>query len=320
MTMLDVESPPVRSRPARRRPAHKRIEGRGPTRQAWMRLRRDRVAMAALVLIGVLVAFALAAPLVATAVGHPVDEPYRETGLTPNGLPVGPSGDFLLGTDNQGRDLLVRIAYGARVSLLIGIVTTLLALAIGVVLGLVSGYIGGKVDTSISRFMDVVLGFPFLVMAIALVAVFQPGVIVTVAVILFFLWAPIARIVRGQVLSLREKEFVMAARSLGASNLRIMFIDVLPNLIGPIVIYGTLLIPQVIVYEATLSFLGLGVPREATWGQILGEVQANSLYEAAWWMLAFPAAILLLTTLAFNLLGDGLRDAIDPGSQRVLYR
>ena len=302
------------------RPSHRKIQGRSPWLLAWERLRRDKVAMAALAVIILMVLFALGAPLVAAVTGHPVDEQYRDTGLTEAGVPVGPNGTFWLGTDNLGRDLLVRIAYGARISLFVGIFATLLALVVGTIIGMISGYFGGRIDGFISRVMDVVLGFPFLVTAIALVAIFQPSIKITIVVILFFMWAPIGRIVRGQVLSLREKEFIEAARSIGSPDLRVMFVDVLPNLIGPLIVYGTLLIPQVIVLEATLSFLGLGVVGEASWGGMLADVQNGSLYTIAWWMLVFPALALLITTLAFNLLGDGLRDAFDPGSDRTLAR
>ncbi len=323
MSTLDTfasEPMDVAPEPKRTGPAHKKIEGRSPYRLAWERLRRDKIAMISVFVILFFIVFALAAPLVASITGHPVDQQYRETGLTPNGIPVGPREEFWLGTDRLGRDLLVQVAYGARTSLLVGIVTTLLALAVGITVGLVAGYFGGKVDALIARAMDVVLAFPFLITAIALVAIFQPSITITIVVILFFLWAPIARIVRGQVLSVREREFVEAARSVGSGDVRIMFVDVLPNLIGPIIVYGTLLIPQVIVLEATLSFLGLGELGRPSWGAILADVQNGSLFTAAWWMLLFPALALLLTTLAFNLLGDGLRDAFDPGSDRTLAR
>jgi ABC-type dipeptide/oligopeptide/nickel transport system permease subunit len=157
-------------------PVHRKIQGRSPWRLAWERLRRDKLAMTSLAVIVLLVLFAVGAPVVAAVTGHPVDEQYRDTGLTEDGVPVGPSSTFWLGTDNLGRDLLVRIAYGARVSLFIGIFATLLALIIGTVIGVISGYFGGAVDGVISRVMDVVLGFPFLVTAIALIAILQPSI------------------------------------------------------------------------------------------------------------------------------------------------
>lgn len=293
------------------------IEGRGPLRLAWARLRRDRVAIASAVTIAVLVAVAAGAPLIAHLVGHDPYTQYRETGLTPDGLPVGPSRHFLLGTDNLGRDLLVRIAYGARISLLVGVVSTMLAVAAGVVVGLTAGYFRGAVDTLLARFLDVVLSFPFLLFAIALVSIVGPSLTVSIFVIAFFSFAAVGRIVRGQTLSIREREYIQAARSLGASDARIMFVDVLPNLLAPVIVYATLLVPVAIVFEATLSFLGLGVvPPTPDWGGMLSD--SLQFYQVAWWYVLFPGLALLATTLAFNLLGDGVRDALDPGAERVL--
>lgn len=292
-----------------------RIEGRTPLQLAWARLRRDRVAMVSGVVIILLVIVALAAPLLTKLIGHGPYDQFRDTGLSPDGIPVGPGKTFLLGTDDLGRDLLSRIIYGTRVSLLIGVLATALAVVIGVVIGTVAGYYGGKVDTALSRFMDVILSFPFLLTAISLVAVFQPSLKITIFVIAAFTWAIIGRIVRGQVLSIREKEYVEAARSLGSSDVRIMAVDVLPNLVAPIIVYSTLLIPINIVFEATLSFLGLGVlPPIATWGNMLSD--SVKFYQVAWWFVIFPGLALLVTTLAFNLLGDGLRDALDPRASR----
>ena len=236
------------------------IEGRGPFRLAWERLRRDRAAMTSLVVIGLIVATALAAPLVAAVVGHGPNEQYRDIGLSADGLPVGPNATFLLGTDDLGRDLLVRIVYGGRISLLVGVVSTLLSIIVGVVVGVVAGYFGGFVDTVLARVIDVVLSIPFLLAGIAIVSVSRPSLTVTVVVIAFFSWSSVARLVRGQVLSIREREYIEAARSLGASDGRIMVVDVLPNVLAPVIVYTTLLIPAAIVAESTLSFLGLGVP------------------------------------------------------------
>jgi ABC-type dipeptide/oligopeptide/nickel transport system permease subunit len=289
----------------------KAIEGRSPWQLALARLRRDRVAVGSAVVIGLIVLMAICAPLVAAAVGHGPNTQYRTTGLSPEGIPVAPNHTFLLGTDELGRDVLVRIFYGARISLLAGVVASLLAVATGVVVGLVAGYFGRAVDTVLSRFMDVVLSLPYLVFAIALIAVVGPGLPVSIAVIAFFSFASVGRIVRGQVLSITQKEFIEAARSVGASDLRIMFVDILPNVLAPVIVYATLLIPASIVFEATLSFLGLGVvPPTASWGGMLSE--SIQFLPGAWWFLIFPAAALLITTLAFNLLGDSVRDAFDP--------
>ncbi|MDN5794681.1 MAG: ABC transporter permease [Intrasporangium sp.] len=297
-------------------PPPKRIEGRSPWLLAWQRLRRDRVAMISLGVIVLILLIAIFAPLATTITGHPVNQQYRETGLTPAGLPMGPSSQFWLGTDDLGRDLFVRIAYGARISLLVGVVATALTVVIGVVVGLASGFLGGVVDTLLARLIDVILSMPFLLVAVALVSITGPSLLVTILVIGCFSWASVARIVRGQVLSLREREFVEAARSLGATNSRIMFVDILPNVLAPIIVYASLLIPVVIVVEATLSFLGLGLPPPtADWGGMISTSQ--NYYTVAWWFVVFPGAALLITTLAFNLFGDGVRDAFDPRSDRL---
>ena len=293
-----------------------RIQGRSPVRLAWERLRRDRAAMISFVVIVLIALVAIGAPLVAALVGHGPNDQYRDIGLTPQGLPKPPSATFLLGTDDLGRDLLVRIAYGSRVSLLVGVVSTLIAVAFGVVVGVIAGYLGGRIDTVIALIIDVVLSIPFLLAGIAIVSIVGPSLTVTIIVIAFFSWSSIARIVRGQVLSIREREYVEAARSLGASDRRIMFVDVLPNVLAPVIVYTTLLIPLAIVSEATLSFLGLGVPAPtATWGGMLdGSLQ---YYRVAWWYLLFPGLALLITTLAFNIFGDGVRDAFDPRTDRL---
>ena len=297
----------------------KAIEGRSPFSLAIRRLRKDKVAMISLAVIVLIVLMAVFAPVFAAITGHPPNEQYRDIGLTPDGLPRGPNGTFWLGTDDLGRDILVRIAYGARVSLLVGVLATAITVAIGVVLGLAAGFLGGIVDTILARLIDVVLSVPFLLVAIALVSITGPSLTVTVMVIGFFSWASVARIVRGQVLSLREREFVEAARSLGAGDTRIMFIDVLPNVLAPVIVYTTLLIPVVIVTQATLSFLGLGLPPPtADWGGMISSSQ--NYYTTAWWFIIFPGLALLITTLAFNLFGDGVRDALDPRSDRVIRR
>ncbi|NIK61743.1 ABC transporter permease [Kribbella shirazensis] len=292
------------------------IEGHSPFVLALRRLRRDKVAMVSLAVIVLIVLMAILAPVFAAVTGHPPNEQYRDIGLTPDGLPRGPNGTFWLGTDDLGRDILVRIAYGARVSLLVGVIATAITVVIGVVLGLAAGFLGGITDTVLARLIDVVLSVPFLLVAIALVSVTGPSLTVTVLVIGCFSWASVARIVRGQVLSLREREFVEAARSLGAGDTRIMFVDVLPNVIAPVIVYTTLLIPVVIVTQATLSFLGLGLPPPtADWGGMISESQ--NYYTTAWWFILFPGLALLITTLAFNLFGDGVRDAFDPRADRT---
>ncbi|MFC4949519.1 ABC transporter permease [Pseudonocardia sp. GCM10023141] len=292
------------------------IRGRSPWELAWARLRRDRVAMISFVVIVLIILVALLAPVIAALIGHGPDDQFRAAGLTPAGLPEPPTGQFLFGTDDLGRDLLVRVVYGSRISLTVGVLSTLVAVAVGVAIGLTAGYFGGLVDSVLARLLDVVLSIPFVLAGVAVVSVTGPNLTVTILVIAFFSFAAVARIVRGQMISIREREYVEAARSLGASDMRIMFIDVLPNVLAPVIVYTTLLIPAAIVAEATLSFLGLGVPPPtATWGGMLDG--ATEYYRVAWWYLVFPGLALLITTLAFNLFGDGVRDAFDPRSDRL---
>lgn len=186
-----------------------------------------------------------------------------------------------------------------------------ISVALGVIVGLTAGYFGGWIDTILSRLMDAVLSLPYLVFAIALVSLVGPSLEIAVAVIAFFQFSAVGRIVRGQTLSAKEKEYVEAARSLGSSNRRIMFVDILPNVLAPVIVYATLLVPLSIIFMATLSFLGLGVdPRTASWGGMLSD--AIDYYQVAWWYVVFPGIALLITTLAFNLFGDSVRDAFDP--------
>lgn len=308
-----AEGDPLRSGPG------DRIEGRSTWSLAWGRLKRDRAAMISLAVIIVIVLVAIFAPVFASITGHGVNQQFRQTGLTPDGLPKAPSGSFLLGTDDQGRDVLVRIAYGTRISLLVGVFATLITVGVGAILGIAAGYFGGIVDTVIARLIDIILSLPYLLFAISLVSINflgGPGLGIIIFVIAVFSWAAVARIVRGQVLSIREKEYIEAARSLGASSLRIMFTDILPNVMAQLIVYATLLIPVVIVFEAVLSFLGLGIPPPtADWGQMISESEA--VYQQAWWFLAFPSLALVITTLAFNILGDGVRDALDPRFERL---
>ena len=303
--------------------AAKKIEGRSPWVLAWRRLRRDRAAMIALGVVVLIVLMALCAPLIATILGHGVYQQFRGTnpaGLSPTGQPVGPNSTFWMGTDDQGRDIFVRIAYGARISLFVGVVATAVTVAGGLVLGLAAGYFGGFVDSLIARFFDWLLAVPFLLLAISLISVvtvhpigpLKPGLPVVIVVLGFFGWAAVGRIVRGQVLSIREKEYIEAARALGARPWRIMFIDILPNLLAQLIVYSTLLIPIAIVSEASLSFLGVGIlPPTADWGEMISTSQNYYLY-GSWWYLVFPSLALLITTLAFNIFGDGVRDAFDP--------
>jgi ABC-type dipeptide/oligopeptide/nickel transport system permease subunit len=297
--------------------AARKIEGRSPWRLGMERLVRDRAAMISLGVIILIVLMAIFAPVIAALTGHGPNEQFQATGLTAIGQPKPPNADFLLGTDNLGRDVLVRIAYGARISLIVGVAATALTVVIGAAAGLISGYFGGLTDSIIARFIDWLLAIPFLLFALSLVTVIGPSLTVVIIVIGFFGWASVGRIVRGQVLSIKEKEYVEAGRALGASPWRIMFIDILPNVMAPIIVYATLLIPLAIVIEATLSFLGVGVPPPtADWGTMISDAQGVYQY-GAWWFLVFPSLVLLATTLAFNILGDSVRDAFDPRGDQL---
>jgi peptide/nickel transport system permease protein len=306
----------------------KQVVGLSPGQLFWRRFKKDRFALAGIVFIIIMVALALSAPLFAALTGHGPNQVAPQTALDPRyGLPVGPSGDYWFGADTAGGDLFVRVIYGARTSLTVALLSTSLSLAIGVTLGMMAGYYRGKIDTFVSRLIDIVLSLPVLLLALGLVAacslsktgclggLIRPGLLLVSYVIGLFSWPYIARIVRGQVLSLREKEFVEAARSQGAGDFRIMAREILPNVVAPIIVYTTLIIPNNILFEAALSFLGAGVPPDVpSWGKMLSE--AATIFTVAWWMMFFPGFFLFLTTMAFNLVGDGLRDALDPRTAR----
>ncbi|HEX2314199.1 MAG TPA: ABC transporter permease [Thermomonospora sp.] len=304
----------------------KNIQGRSLGQIAWMRLRRDKVALAGGAVIVLMVLVAVFAPLVVKLLGHDPNEFHQEYIDPTLGSPTKPLGgmswDFLFGLEpGNGRDLFSRIVYGARVSLLIGFLATVVAVLIGTTLGVVAGYFGGWVDTLIARLMDIFLAFPLLLFSIAVVGVIPNEkwglegnglrMAVLVFIIGFFSWPYIGRIVRGQTLSLREREFVDAARSMGARSPYIIVREILPNLVAPILVYSTLLIPTNIIFEASLSFLGVGIsPPTPAWGSMLAD--AIGTYRIAPHFVVVPGLAIFVTVMAFNLFGDGLRDALDP--------
>ena len=298
--------------------------GRSNRQLVWARLRTDKAAVLGLILVGFIVSVAIFAPLLAKLTGHAPNQLF-ESMRTTLGLPKGPTARFWFGADQVGRDLFVRVIYGARTSLFVAVMGTSLATLMGIVVGLLSGYYGGRLDTLISRVIDVWLSMPLLLFAVGLSTVcsasvhgclaglLQPGLPLVTGIIVLFTWPYLTRIVRGQVISLRERDFVEAARSIGASDARIMFSEVLPNLMAPILVYATLTIPGNILFEAALSFLGVGVPQSTpSWGRMLSDATSGSLFTYAWWMMVYPGLFLLLTTLAFYLVGDGVLDALDP--------
>ena len=293
-------------------PASKKIQGRSPWRLAYERLRRDRAAKIALATILVIVLLAILAPVFAKIVGHGPNQQFIDIGENANGGPVPPSGTFWLGTDNNGRDLFIRTLYGARISLIVGVLATGISVVLGVVLGLAAGYIGGFVDTVIARLIDVMLSIPFLILAISIAYISGPSLLLVIVIVGVLSFTYLARIVRGQVISIKSREFIEAARALGARPWRIMFVDLRPNVMAQIIVYATLLIPAAIVFEASLSFLGVGVPPPtADWGSMISDAAGFFQY-GYWWFLFFPSVALLTTTLAFNIFGDSVRDALDP--------
>jgi peptide/nickel transport system permease protein/oligopeptide transport system permease protein len=304
------------------------IEGRSLGQIAWMRLRRDKVAMAGGAIVIFLILVAIFGPIL---VQNP--DTYHANLIDPTfSRPFGPFGGISLahplGVEPvTGRDVLSRIVNGARVSLLIAFLATVLAVGIGVVMGIISGYFGGWVDAVIARTMDVFLAFPLLVFAIALVGVIPSTafglsgnslrIALLVFVIGFFAWPYMGRIIRGQTLSLREREFVDAARSMGARGPYILFRELLPNLVAPILVYSTLLIPTNILFEAALSYLGVGIiPPQPSWGGMLSDAVSNGYYSIDPMYMIIPGLAIFITVMAFNLFGDGLRDALDPRGSR----
>ena len=287
----------------------------------WRRLRANRLALAGGVCLLVIVAFALLAPVVASIAGHPADATYVDTQLDEFSVPRGPSASFPFGADQLGRDQLVRIAYGARTALLVGFLATAIAVIIGLAIGIVSGFFGGVVDLLLARIIDLFLVMPVLLLALGLSAscggtdgcaggLVKPGLGLVVVVIGLTNWAYVARVVRGQVLSLREREFIEAARAFGGRPLRVLATEIVPNVISSVIVLALVLFPSSILYEAALAFLGIGVPRTPSWGGMLAE--AGKLLPAAWWMFVFPGAFLSLTVLSLSVLGEGVRDALDP--------
>jgi peptide/nickel transport system permease protein len=265
------------------------------------------------VVLATAVLSAVFAPWITKADPTEIDLRHR---LTPPAWLAGGTSAHLLGTDHLGRDVLSRTLYGGRISLLIGFTTVMVAGGIGVVLGMVSGYFGGITDNIVMRVVDIQQSFPFLALAIAVAAVIGPGVENTILILGVGSWILFARVVRGEVLSLREKEYIEGARAVGASDLRIMFRHILPNIVSPVVVLATFSFALMIVLEASLSFLGLGVqPPASTWGLMLSE--SRDYLEVAWWLPTFPGLAIVITVLGANLLGDWLRDVLDPRLRTV---
>ncbi len=272
---------------------------------AWHRLWRNKLAIFGLVIVAVLSLVCLLAPvLCARVIGYS----YQQQNLALGPLP--PNRAHWLGTDPLGRDLLARLLYGGRISLMVGLCATAVSLVIGVVYGAVSGFAGGKVDMALMRLVDILYALPFTIFVILLMVFFGQKIILLFVAIGAVEWLTMARIVRGQVLALKQQEFIEAARALGLRPGRILFRHILPNLLGPIIVYATLTVPEVMLLEAFLSFLGLGVqPPNSSWGVLIKE--GAEMMEEYPWLLIYPAAAMALTLFSLNFLGDGLRDALD---------
>jgi peptide/nickel transport system permease protein len=275
---------------------------------AWRRLGRLKWGVGGAIVFLLIVASALLAPVISPHDPLTVDIRHR---MAPPAWMEGGTPEHLLGTDQIGRDLLSRVIWGGRVSLLVGVTAVLLSATIGVLFGLAAGYFAGRVDWSIMTVINVMLTFPFVLLALAVIAVLGPSVPNMIMVLGATGWPVYARVIRAETFALRERDFVTAARALGMSHLRIIFGQILPNLVSPIVVVATLQIAQVIILESFLSFLGLGVqPPTPAWGNMLGEGRVYMLN--SWWIAAFPGLAIFITTLVINLMGNGLRDWLDP--------
>lgn len=307
-----------------------RPAGMGAT--ALRRLRRDPISIAAFSLLVLLVLAALiGGPIAAHLTGHGPDQQFADA-LAADARPIGvmqrtylangtthnPQGSlFILGADALGRDTLVRVLYGARISLLVATSATMLALIIGITLGLLGGYLGGPVDSIVNRLTETAMAFPNLLLAVGLAVVIGPGLLNVVIIIALFTWYYPARIVRGATIATKQMTYVAAARSIGAKARRILLVHLLPQVWGPLLIYGTSIIANNIIFEAGLSYLGVGVPPPtASWGQMLSDAVTSGMYQADLPLALAPGLALVLTMLAFNLLGDGIRDALDPKAGR----
>lgn len=291
--------------------AHQPLKAFAPVRRkagVWQRFRRHRVAVIGLIILGVIAIAAIGAPWIASNDPYSVDiRAYRQ----------GPQADYPLGTDSSGRDVFSRLLHAGRVSLSVGLVGVAIYTAIGVILGALAGYFGGWLDSLLMRAADIVLSFPTLIVIITIVSILGPSLYNVMLVIGLLGWPPIARIVRSLFLSLREREFVLAAQTVGSSNMRIIFRHILPNALAPVIVAATFGIANAILLEASLSFLGLGVqPPTPSWGNMLTDAQSISVLQTMPWLWLPPGIMIALSVLSINFIGDGLRDALDPRFDR----
>jgi peptide/nickel transport system permease protein len=273
----------------------------------WARFRKDRLALAGLAIITVLIAVSLLAPWLAP---YDPSEQFFD-GLTLEGAPLPPGSRFWFGTDTNGRDQFSRLLYGARTSIVIGVLANFIAVTIGTALGVTAGYLRGWIGASLMRFTDLMMAFPPLLLAIALTAILKPGLAIIILVIALVNWVQVARVVYTETVALSEREYIEAAKAIGAGPLRILLRHLVPHLVPTVIVYATLGIATTVLLESMLSFLGRGVqPPTPAWGMMIFESQ--SYFLNAPWLVFIPGAAILLLALAFNLVGDGLRDALDP--------
>jgi len=271
-------------------------------KKAFERLVSNKLSLFGGIYVLLLITLAIFTPLIA-----PYDYAYQDLSLGP----VGPTTDHLLGTDTLGRDLLTRMLYGSRISLMVGFLATMVALVIGVLWGTIAGFAGGRVDAIMMRIVDVLYGIPFIILIILLMVIFGRNLVLLFMAIGAVEWLTMSRIVRSQVMSLSQQEFVLAAQAMGVSQKDIIFRHLIPNAIGPVIVYATLTVPQIMLLEAFLSFLGLGVQAPmSSWGLLIRDGAVSM--EEYWWLLVFPSLAFSLTLFSLNFIGDGLRDALDP--------
>jgi len=307
-------------------PEDEHISGTSLWKDAWRRLLKNKLAVFGLVVVVITALISLIGPpLIKAGTGFTYDYIPSDVNLIKSIPPFrSADGSFSwihpMGTDNSGRDLLARVLLGGRISLLVGVISTIVSLIIGVSYGATAGYLGGRIDNWMMRLVDVLYSLPYIILVIVLLAMFRSSTAIGQVVLLFIAlgsvsWLTMARIVRGQVLSLKNQEFVLAARATGVSTTRIIFRHLVPNTLGPVIVYATLTIPQVMLTEAFLSFLGFGVqPPMASWGSLAAEgIQNIGIFP---WQLLFPGVTMALTLFSLNFLGDGLRDALDPQMKR----
>ncbi len=275
-----------------------------PGKIIWKRFRRNKIAIIGAVILLVLIILAILAPVLT---------PYERDAMELQNREEPPSSEHLLGTDRQGRDLLTRVLYGGRISLSVGLVASSLQMVIGVILGSLAGYYGKWLDTLIMRITDMVIAFPFLALAITAAAVLGPSIYNTMLIIGFLTWTETCRLVRGQFLSIKQMEYIEAAKATGANEFRIIWHHMLPNALAPILISSTLIMATAILVEAALSYLGLGVQAPMpSWGNILEPARSMIVLMNMWWLWLPPGFLIFISVLSINLVGDGLRDALDP--------